>query len=156
MKRSEIFEELEKIEDVANDFTKLLSNLHYTHFFLMDKYKKILSEYDLTSPQSNVLGIIDYFHPAPLALEQIKEMILEPNADVSRIVGRLADKDFVKKVINPENRRKVSIGMTPKGRKVITRIKNDKKFQRFTSMLSVTEGRKFAAILAKIRSGASD
>src|SRR4051812_33600007 len=98
MPRNKIFRELEKIGD-PKDHSKVLAFLHYTHFFLVDKYKKILSEYDLTSPQSNVLGIVSHFHPGSMSLEEIKEWIMEPSSDVSRIVRRLVEKGLLEKVV---------------------------------------------------------
>ena len=152
MGRSEIFKELENIEDSAKDFPKLLSNLHYTHFYLMDKYNKILSVYDLSAPQSNVLGIIGHFSPKPLSLEEIKSMVLEPNSDVSRIVARLVEKKYAVKVINKTNRRKVSILLTAKGKKVHARMVIDKHFQQFTATLTLEEAKAFTRVLSKIRS----
>jgi DNA-binding MarR family transcriptional regulator len=151
MKRAEVFEIIKKIDDPIKDCEKILSNLHYTHFFLMDKYKKVLGAYDLTSPQANVLGIIKYFSPKAVSLEDIKLLILEPNADVSRTVTRLADKGFVEKVINKENRRKVSIVITPKGIKTIKKIELERKFKRITSTLNKSEAKSFVEILTKLR-----
>jgi DNA-binding MarR family transcriptional regulator len=151
MKRSEVFKLMQKVEDPQNDADKILSNLHYTHFFLMDHYKKALIEYNLTSAQANVLGIIAYFAPKTASLEEIKEMVLEPNSDVSRTVTRLTDKGFAEKVINPDNRRKVSIAITSKGLKMMKKIDSDKTFKKFTSTLSKHEAKTFVNILEKLR-----
>jgi DNA-binding MarR family transcriptional regulator len=151
LNRSEIFKELEKIKDRAKDFTKILSNLHYTHFYLMDKYNKFLSVYDLTAPQSNVLGIIGHFSPKALSLEEIKNMVLEPNSDVSRIVARLVEKGYAVKVINKANRRKVSILLTAKGKKVYERMVKDQHFQKFTAAVTLQEAKTFTRILRKLR-----
>jgi MarR family 2-MHQ and catechol resistance regulon transcriptional repressor len=151
MNREELFEYITKVGDPKKDCGKILSNLHYTHFYLMDRYKKMLGEYDLTSSQSNVLGIIGYYYPKAVALEEIKEMILEPNSDVSRTVTRLVGKNYVEKVINKENRRKVCIKATPRGLKVIKRIEASGKFEKFTSKLSRSEVKTFIKVLAKFR-----
>jgi DNA-binding MarR family transcriptional regulator len=151
MKRTEIFEFLHKIDDPQKDYTKILSNLHYTHFFLMDRYNKLLAEFNLTASQANVLGIIDYFSKAPASLEQIKELVLEPNADVSRTVSRLVEKGFVEKVINKENRRKVSIVITEEGFKLQRKVEADPRFQLFTSEISLADARTFIDVLKKLR-----
>lgn len=153
MKKSELFEEIRKIDDPVKDYGKILSNLHYTHFFLMDKYKKILSDYNLTSQQSNVLGIISYFSPKSISLETIKEMVLEPSSDVSRIVVRLTEKGFAEKVVDKENRRKVSIKITAEGLKMVKKIGKDKRFYKFTSALSKNEAMAFIHTLEKLRQG---
>jgi DNA-binding MarR family transcriptional regulator len=151
MKRSEIFELIQKINDPQKDHDKILANLHYTHFFLMDRYKKFLSVYDLTPTQVNILGIIDFYAPGSASLEQIKEMVLEPNSDVSRTVARLAEKGFAEKVTNKENRRKVSIMITPKGRKTLQKIASDGSFRKITSDLGKAEAKTFVAVLGKLR-----
>jgi DNA-binding MarR family transcriptional regulator len=151
MKREEIFEHIKKIDDPVKDSDKILSNLHYTHFFLMDKYRKLLSDYDLTSTQANVLGIIGYFSPKSVALEEIKEMVLEPNSDVSRTVKRLQEKGLVEKVLNKQNRRKVSIAILPKGMKVLLKIEEEGEFKKLTSALTKAEARSFVNILTKLR-----
>ncbi|HYG39747.1 MAG TPA: hypothetical protein VD908_14060, partial [Cytophagales bacterium] len=119
MTRAELFDFIEKIDDPKADYSKILSNLHYTHYFLMDKYKKLLQPYGLTSVQVNVLSIIVFHYPQAISLEEIKVMVLEPGSDVSRTVVRLANKGFIQKVIDPGNRRKRSIVSTEKGVKTI-------------------------------------
>jgi DNA-binding MarR family transcriptional regulator len=150
VKRREVLNSLKKIDDPGKDFGIILSNLHYMHFYLMDKYKKILSGYGLTSPQSNVLGIIGHFERS-MSLGEIKEMVLEHSADVSRIVGRLAEKGLVEKVVNKENRRKVAIKMTAKGNKIYQKIQEDQRFMKFTSSLSSKEANAFINTLRKLR-----
>lgn len=152
MKREELFRYIAEVQDSRKDHAKILSNLHYTHFYLMDRYKKMLSDYNLTSTQSNVLGIISYFYPQAASLEQIKEMVLEPNSDVSRTVSRLVEKGLAEKVVNRENRRKVSIKVTGYGRNILQRIEKEKKFEGFTAMLNIKEVKTFIKILAKLRS----
>lgn len=151
MKRKELFDLIQKIDDPAKDSSKIISNLHYTHFFLMDKYKKILAEYDLTATQANILAIIGHYYPKAASLEEIKEMVLEPNSDVSRTVTRLVEKDFVQKVANKENGRKVSIQATQKGAKTIKKIESEDKFKIFTSSLTLEEAKTFVKVLGKLR-----
>jgi DNA-binding MarR family transcriptional regulator len=151
MDREQIFKEIENIEAPDKDFSKILPSLHYTHFFLMDQYRKILVDYDLTSPQSNVIGIIGHYGDTPVSLEQIKHMVLEPNADVSRIVARLVEKKFVQKVVNEKNRRKVSIMLTARGEKIYKRMLADRQFMKFTENVSMQEAKVFMRVLAKLR-----
>jgi len=151
MKREELFEHIKKVNDPKKDHAKILSNLHYTHFYLMDKYKKLLEDYDLSVTQSNVLGIIGFYFPKPVSLEEIKAMILEPHSDVSRTVTRLVEKGFVEKVINKENKRKVCIQALNKGIKILQKIQAEKKFETFTSELTQKETQSFIAVLAKLR-----
>jgi DNA-binding MarR family transcriptional regulator len=151
MTREELFKYIQQINDPAEDYGKILSNLHYTHYFLMDKYKKIMESYELTFTQSNVLGIIVHSHPKPLSLEEIKNMVLEPNSDVSRTVDRLAEKGYAEKIANKLNRRKVSIKVTAKGLKAVHKMADDGKFEVFTKDLSLKEAKTLIIILNKLR-----
>ncbi|MCW3077727.1 MAG: transcriptional regulator [Bacteroidetes bacterium] len=151
MNREELFTFINKIDDPLKDSAKILSNLHYTHHYLIEKYKRLLEKYALTPIQSNVLGIIHHSFPKSLSLEEIKEMVLEPNSDVSRTVVRLAEKGFVEKVINKDNRRKVSIKATSKGIKAMEKMMVDSAFTKFTSQISLKEAREFIKTLSKLR-----
>src|SRR4051812_9656293 len=109
MNRKQLYEYIAEVKEPKKDYSKLLSNLHYTHFYLVDRYNKIFVDYNLSFTQGNVLGIVAHFHPKAVSLEEIKEMVLEQNSDVSRTVSRLAEKGFVQKLPNESNRRKVAI-----------------------------------------------
>ncbi len=151
MTREELFKYIQQINDPVKDYGKILSNLHYTHFNLMVRYKKIMDSYDLTFTQSNVLGIIVHAYPKPLALEEIKHMVLEPNSDVSRTVVRLTEKGYAEKVPNKLNRRKVCIKATAKGAKAVQKIADDGKFKVFTKDLTLKEDKTLITILNKLR-----
>lgn len=151
MTREELFKFIQEIEHPQKDSGKILSCLHYTHYFLMDKYKKIVQGYNLTFTQSNILGIIVHSYPRALALEQIKAMVLEPNADVSRTVARLVEKNFVQKVTDKTNRRKVSIKATTKGVKILREIAKEPGFTHVTQDLNLSEAKAFIRTLKKLR-----
>jgi DNA-binding MarR family transcriptional regulator len=151
MKREELLRHIQHINDPKKDYGKILTNFHYTHFYLMDKYKKILESYNLTFTQSNVLGIIVHTYPHTQSLEDIKSMVLEPNSDVSRTVVRLIEKGYAEKIPNKFNRRKVCIKATRKGVKIVKKISQDGKFQVFTKQFSLRDAKNLAIILNKLR-----
>lgn len=151
MNREELFKLIAKIDDPVKDYGKILANLHYTHFHLMDKYRKVLESYDLTVTQSNVLAIIVQHHPKALCLEDIKAMVLEPNSDVSRTIVRLASKGFVKKVVDEKNRRKLCIAATAKGLKANKRVQSDPRFKKLATWSTLPESKAFIKFLTKLR-----
>jgi DNA-binding MarR family transcriptional regulator len=117
----------------------------------MDRYRKILGSYNLTFTQSNILAIIVHAYPKGLSLEQIKEMVLEPNSDVSRTVVRLMSKKFVEKFHDPHNRRKVCIKATAAGLKITRKMSADKRFQAFTKNLSPASVKSLISTLKSLR-----
>jgi len=151
MTRKELFEYIQKIDDPIKDYSKILSNLHYTHYFLMDSYKKVLESYDLTFAQSNILGIIVFKYPKSASLEEIKEMVLEPGSDVSRTVVRLAEKGFIEKVTDSKNNRKLAIKATPKGMKTVDKMTKDSAFTKITTTFKLPEAKAFIKFLKKLR-----
>jgi len=151
MTRKELFEYIQKIDDPIKDYNKIISNLHYTHYFLMDSYKKVLESYDLTFAQSNILGIIVFKYPKSASLEEIKEMVLEPGSDVSRTVVRLAEKGFIEKVTDSKNNRKLAIKATQKGLKTVDKMAKDPAFTRITTTFKLPEAKAFIKFLKKLR-----
>jgi DNA-binding MarR family transcriptional regulator len=145
-----ILKEIESIKD-KNDIGKVLANLYYTHFWLANEYKTILSEFDLTAQQTNILTTVNHFHPRPLTLSELKEKLLEKNADVSRVVTRLANKKLINRKISKDNRRKVEITMTEKGINLSEQIQKEDAFKKFTAEFSVEDARTFTTLLRKLR-----
>jgi DNA-binding MarR family transcriptional regulator len=84
-------------------------------------------------------------------LEEIKEMVLEPGSDVSRTVVRLTQKGFVKKVIDPKNKRKLAIAVTPEGLDVFSKINSDNSFLKNEVSYSIDEAVNFINFLKKLR-----
>ena len=153
MTREELFQYVQKIDDPKKDYGKILTSLHFSHYFLMDKYKKIFDEYGLTVTQANILSIIVHHHPKTLSLEEVKAMILEPNADVSRTVVRLAAKGFVEKVSDAKDKRRLSIRATSKGTKVIKKASDDPRFSSFTQNINLANTKAFIKFLKNLREG---
>jgi DNA-binding MarR family transcriptional regulator len=152
MKREDLYEVIEHVEDPVLGRARLLGNLHYTHFHLFDRYRKIMQKYDLTPIQTNVLGIVVIKYPETLSLEEIKKMVLEPGSDVSRIITRLASKGFIEKVTDRRNRRKLAIRTTPRGNKMYGKIVADPTLKAITNGLRLSEMKAFVATLKKLRS----
>lgn len=147
----DIEKELGNLKNIETDYEKVLASVYYTHFWLSDKYTRILSEYGITNQQSTILGTVLHYHPQPLTLMQLKSVMLEKNSDVSRIVSRLITKGYLKKNADPDNKRKIQISITSKGISLMEKIREQKPFKKFTSELSTTEGKQILALLAKLR-----
>jgi DNA-binding MarR family transcriptional regulator len=151
MKKSDVFSEIEKSKVPVTDYSRVLANLHYTHFLLMQRYNVELAKYNLTTAQSNVLGILGHYAPAKMSLEEIKDLVLEPNSDVSRIVTRLAEKKLVKKAPDEKNKRKVAIQLTSAGNRLYNEILNNKTFIKYVKTVTPEEATIFAKVLGKLR-----
>ncbi|MEW6467334.1 MAG: MarR family transcriptional regulator [Bacteroidota bacterium] len=140
-----------KEPDDAGDSATILNSLHFTHFWLTDKYKAILAKYGITVQQFNVLMAVARLHPKSITVTELKTRLPEKNADVSRVVTRLTDKKLLKRTVNLQNRRKVEITMTEKGCKLVERIQQEQPYKKFTSAFSVDEVTLFTSLLKKLR-----
>jgi MarR family transcriptional regulator, 2-MHQ and catechol-resistance regulon repressor len=147
----DLIEELSRIEDPVKDHSRILGNLYFTHFWLLDRYKAILDNYGITPQQSNVLAVVKEFHPRALTLTEVKAGLLEKNADVSRIITRLTSKGLLKRKINRSNKRKVEISITEKGRRLMDKMERDDPFQKFTSKFTLEDARTLVGLLNKLR-----
>lgn len=101
---------------------KALINILYTYGWALEKIKNILSLYDLTHHQFNILRILRGSYPHPLSTLQIRQRMLDKMSDTSRIVDRLVIKGLVQKNISHTDKRLVDILITEKGKAVLKEI----------------------------------
>lgn len=99
----------------ANPYHKLLVNITYTANWLMNKQMEILRPFDLSPQQYNVLRILKGSHPAPMRVQDISERMLDKTSNTSRLIDKLAAKQFVFKRLCRNDRRAVDIVITDPG-----------------------------------------
>src|SRR6218665_1066793 len=86
---------------------KLAVNLLYTTNWLNRHYDEFFRDLDLTTQQYNVLRILRGQHPNPSTLKLVKERMLDPMSDASRIIDKLVAKEYVLRGQCPSDRRSV-------------------------------------------------
>ena len=94
---------------------KLAVNLLYTTHWLSRHYDDFFKGLDLTTQQYNVLRILRGQHPQPCTLKLIKERMLDPMSDASRIIDKLVTKNYVTRGQCPSDRRSVNLVISEKG-----------------------------------------
>lgn len=102
--------------------SKTAINLQYTSRILEEKFAGLLKEYDLTTPQFNVLRILRGQKGKPASLACIQDRMVDRNSNTTRLVDKLIKKDWVKRRVCPDNRRMVEIEITPEGLKVLEQL----------------------------------
>lgn len=102
--------------------SKTAINLQYTSRILEEKFAGLLKEYDLTTPQFNVLRILRGQKGKPASLACIQDRMVDRNSNTTRLVDKLIKKDWVKRRVCPDNRRMVEIEITPDGLKVLEQL----------------------------------
>lgn len=86
-----------KQKSFRNEFHKLAVNIIYTHSWLMSKIIYMLSQYDITPQQYNILRILRGQFPSPASVSLLKSRMLDKMSDASRLVDRLVEKGLVEK-----------------------------------------------------------
>ncbi len=94
---------------------KLAVNILYTslrlNYFTHSHFKNL----DITPQQYNVLRILRGQYPGSCNLKLVKERMLDPMSDASRITSKLIQKGYVKREENKKDRRNVELIITEKG-----------------------------------------
>ncbi|MGS2763912.1 MarR family winged helix-turn-helix transcriptional regulator [Sinomicrobium sp. M5D2P9] len=107
-------EEVIKTQNMQNH-TRTVINLVYTANEISNKISDAIKPFDISMPQFNVLRILKGQKGQPANLYTIQERMIAKMSNTTRIVDKLIDKDLVKRVQCPQNRRKVEIHITQNG-----------------------------------------
>ncbi len=98
---------------------KLDVNMIYTGSWLMLMKKRVLSPFNLSPQQFNILRILRGSRPKPCSLKVVSERMLDKSSNTSRLVDKLLDKKWVDRVICPSDRRKVEIEISEEGLEIV-------------------------------------
>jgi DNA-binding MarR family transcriptional regulator len=101
---------------------KLAVNILYSCGWLNAHYARFFKGITITPQQFNVLRILRGQHPEPCSLKVVKERMLDPMSDASRIVDKLVAKKYVDRKTCPGDRRAVHLLITPKGLRLLKRL----------------------------------
>lgn len=118
------------------------------------RIKEALSPYKLTHAQFNILRILKGNSPKPLSAGAIKERMLFENPDVTRLIDRLVQKNYVERKTCPENRRKVDISINKHGIEVLEEVSEKVLLainHFFEAQLTIEEAEQLNVILNKMR-----
>jgi DNA-binding MarR family transcriptional regulator len=137
-----------------NEYHKGLINLTYTTRQLSYEFFQSLKKHGLAEQQYNVLRILRGFRSqGPLTIGFIKERMLDKDSDVSRIVDRLLEKEYLTRMENSGDRRQKSVEITELGLNLLNSMfECEKTADTLLQNLSVAEIEELNRLLDKIRS----
>jgi len=104
---------------VKHPYQRAAHNILHTAGWLQNKMIHTLRGYDLSEPQYNVLRILHGQNGTAMNLFEIQELMAQKDSNVSRIIDKLCDKQFVVRRVSKTNKRKVDIVITQKGVKAL-------------------------------------
>jgi DNA-binding MarR family transcriptional regulator len=140
-----------------NEYHKLFVNIMYTGNMLRDLMKNLLKSKDLLPQHYNALRIINGKFPEPANPGGIRKVLLDKANDVTRLLDKLVEKDYISRNICPTNRRKIDIYITPKGQLLLEELQAEVEamHKNFQGVLGGEEAEYFNTMLDKIKSAYS-
>ena len=94
-----------------------------TAHVLRRQAEAVVAAEDITLQQFNVLRILRGAR-APLPTMEISERMIEPSCGITRLIGTLEERGFVKREQWPGDRRQVLCQITPSGMRVLDRLQD--------------------------------
>jgi DNA-binding MarR family transcriptional regulator len=124
-----------------------------TSRWLEDNANETFKPLGITPQQYNVLQILRDKHPQSCTATYLKETMAEKNPDLTRLIDRLVKKGMVTRKVCSNNRRKIDIGITPKGLSMLTVVEPlvNEQFK-ILNKISSDEAGELCRILDKLRS----
>lgn len=147
-------EEEIKQSQFNSEHHKLILNIIYTFNWLEKPIKSLVSKYQLTIPQYNILRILKGAAPAPLSPQDIKKVMIHKKSDLTRMLDRLVGKNLISRKICPSNRRKMDISITEEGIKLLETINPQLKTvteDKVAQFISESDARKANELIDKLR-----
>lgn len=129
-------------------------NIFVAAYFLRSKHEEIMSKYNLTMPQYNVLRILKGVYPNGHPRSEIITRMIEPAPDVTRIIDRLAKDKLVERFNSTKDKRLSMTRITAKGMKLLEKAKPEIQAldKYISSTLSNNEKKELSFLLEKVYS----
>lgn len=146
-------EEAIKQRKFESNFHKAMINIMYTHNWLTSKSAELFKEFDIQPQHFNVLRILKGRYPGSACPGEIKEVMLDKNPDLTRLIDKLVLRGLVERKLSDENRRKVNIKITKYGlsflEEIMPRMKESQ--NEIANKLTDKEAQTLSDLLDKIR-----
>lgn len=105
-----------------NPYMKMFVHILRAGQFLERKVSHVLKQFDITHIQFNVLRSLEAVYPEYLSAGDIKNELIFPAPDVTRLLDRLVKRDLVDRRVCPKNRRKIDVSITDRGIELIAAV----------------------------------
>ncbi len=140
-------------EDINSKFpnnkVKALLNIMYTANWISSHQNSFFKPFGISPQQYNVLRILKGAEEA-LKVQTIKERMIERSPNATRLMDKLCDKNLIKRLPCPDDRRVVHIEITKKGLFLLKEISKDLKDDLLEN-LTKKEAKILSDLLDKIR-----
>ncbi len=146
------FEQEIKQSNFANEQLKANLNVLFTANFLYNKVTSALKPFNLTHEQFNVLRILRGSHPNSMCQKDILSRMIAPNSNLTLIIKKLVDKNWIIVEKAEWDRREYVINITEGGLELLEQINSElKSREHLFNKLSASEAFHLNALLDKLR-----
>lgn len=138
-----------------NEMHRLRVNLLFTTNWMRDGIRDFLQPFGLTQKQFNILRILrgDLANEKGMAVQDLRERMIDRMSDASRLVDRLKKKGLVNRKQCTEDKRVSRVKITEKGLELLKQIDQSiKGLDEVTDALSMDEAAQLNELLDKLRS----
>ena len=99
----------------GTELHKAVINLWYTYSHFQSIQLAIFKPFDLTPQQFNILAILSWADGEALSILEIRQRVIDPMSNVSRLVEKLRLNGLVERHEDPNDRRMVRVTITKAG-----------------------------------------
>jgi DNA-binding MarR family transcriptional regulator len=110
-------------EKFSSTTHKCILNIFYTSNYFRDIHTRIFKQYNIQSQHYNILRILKGKHPNPVQIGYIKEVMLDKGCDLTRLLDKLEKMALIIRCVEPTNKRKVNVSLTPKAIELLSAMK---------------------------------
>lgn len=144
----------EKIQqgEFGSSLQKAVVNILFTNNWVLGEIALLLKPYGVTHQQYNVLRVLAGRCPEVISMGELKKAMIDKKPDLTRLMGRLVQKDLAERKVCDTNRRSVEAVITARGLKLVETIrpKLDEMLEKEMN-LSEGEAEVLSRLLDKIR-----
>lgn len=135
-----------------SELVKANLNVLYTANWLYNKISAVLKPYNLTHEQFNVLRILKGSHPNKMCQKDILSRMIAPNSNLTLIIKKLVDKNYVQVSQSDTDKRHYDITITEQGSTILESVNQAISANKHTfNGLTVSESFHLNALLDKLR-----
>ena len=135
--------------DLSTDEKVLMAVIRAAEHFKR-VHSGVFRNFGLSFPQYNVLRVLDASKKGQNKISDVSRIMLVPGANITGIAKRLEKDGFIKKKSIPEDDRVTLLEITPKGKKTLQKIEEEKN-QRLELMMKNLAKKEKAALLDMVK-----
>jgi DNA-binding MarR family transcriptional regulator len=136
-----------------DEYHKLGVNIIYSASWMSSLHLQVLKNFNLSVQQFNILRILNGRDPEPATVKLLTERMIDKMSNASRLVEKLKQKGLVARTSCSEDRRRVDIAITEKGKKTVDQASRilEGEIDNTLSVLTKKEAKQLNDLLDKMR-----